>query len=82
MENFAGVHIVMLGYPLSVGLMLIATIGLKKVKNESNQLNYDMSDEERKKRFLYLVFIILGYIISAITTIILLLILFDINIYS
>lgn len=78
MENITGIHIIMLGYLLSVVLIIIAIIGLKKVEKESNQLNYDMSDKERKKRFLYLICILLGYIIPVITTIILILVLLEI----
>ena len=92
MQNFTGIMIInMIGYLLGVGFVVIGKRGFKKLEKEFSQSNCDVSEMERKKRLPYmisemerkrrlpyLIYTLIGYFIPVITSIILILVMFNI----
>jgi hypothetical protein len=92
MQNFTGIMIInIIGYLLGVGFVVIGKIGFKKLEKEFSQSNshvsemerkkrlpYMISEMERKKRLPYLIYTLIGYVIPVITSIILILVIFNI----
>jgi len=92
MQNFTGIIIInMIGYLLGVGFVVIGKIRLKKLDKEFRESNCDISEmerkkrlpymiseNERKKRLPYLIFTLIGYFIPVTTSIILILVMFNI----
>jgi len=92
MESFTGIMIInIIGYLLGVVLVVIGKIGFKKLEREFSQSNCDVSDAERKKRLPYmiseierkkrrpyLICILIGCSIPVITSMILILAMFNI----
>jgi len=92
MQNYIGIMIInLIGYLLGVGFVVIGKIGLKKSEKEFSKSNCDISEMERekrlpymisemerKKRHPYMIITLIGYVIPLITSIILILVMFNI----
>ncbi|MEG0775439.1 hypothetical protein [Clostridium sp.] len=92
MQNFTGIMIInIIGFLLGVGFVVIGKIGFKKLEKEFRESNCDISEMERKKRLPYmisemerkkrrpyLIYTLIGYFIPVITSIILILVIFNI----
>jgi len=92
MESFTGIMIInIIGYILGVVLVVSGKIGFKKLEKEFSQSNCDISKMERKKRLPYmisemerkkrrpyLICTLIGCFIPVITSIILILVMFNI----
>ncbi|MBU3145860.1 hypothetical protein [Clostridium sp. CF012] len=89
MRNFN--IILIIGYLLGMGFVIIGKIGFKKLDKEFRESNCDISEmerkkrlpymiseNERKKRLPYLICTLIGYFIPVITSIILILVMFNI----
>ena len=93
MQNYAVIMIInLIGYILGMVLFVIGKIGLKKSEKEFSKSNCDISEMERekrlpymisemerKKRRPYMIITLIGYVIHLITSIILILVIFNIG---